>query len=501
MHTSLPSWLALSAAILPTATAFYPYHYDPDSTSASSSRLRRKPDTPSASSITLPLRRVPAGLRSRENIYQIVNSKDPSQENSVAIDQDGSDLSYMVAVTFGDSTEEYHMLLDSAASNTWVMSQDCNAEACKTHATFGEGDSSTLETTTSPFSITYGTGSTAGTLAQDKLHIGTLSPSLTFGLATNVSDEFRAYPMDGILGIGRGSSSSFPSSNDGGAAIMDVLSSSNLIGAKLYGIHLSRATDALFDGELNLGQINTERFDGNINYIPVVDDNDAAEGDESGFWEIPLEDAGVDESSGSGFEARTAIIDTGTSYILMPRPDAEMLHAEITGVQQDGETFFVPCDTQTVLWFAFGGQSYNISTADWVGGPVEARPGLCRSNIVGRRTFGERQWLVGDVFLKNVYAVFDFGEAGEGEGEGARVGFGVQRPEGEGEGEATASSSSSAAAPEKTAAVDALPGGADSTSAAKSQDQDPEGAASSSMSPANILVSILTFCCSVILVV
>lgn len=78
-------------------------------------------------------------------MYNIVNSKDPGQDKSVAIDQDGKDLSYMVAVTFGDSKEEYHMLLDSAASNTWVMGQECKSEACKTHTLFGKGDSSTLK--------------------------------------------------------------------------------------------------------------------------------------------------------------------------------------------------------------------------------------------------------------------------------------------------------------------------------------------------------------------
>jgi hypothetical protein len=78
-------------------------------------------------------------------VYNIIESKTPSQEKSVAIDQDGEDLSYMVAVTFGNSKEEYHMLLDSAASNTWVMGQDCKSEACKTHSLFGKGDSSTLQ--------------------------------------------------------------------------------------------------------------------------------------------------------------------------------------------------------------------------------------------------------------------------------------------------------------------------------------------------------------------
>ncbi|KAJ8106503.1 hypothetical protein OPT61_g9490 [Boeremia exigua] len=146
MYTQLSTWLAVSAALWPTVAAFYPYQYDDGSTTASS-RRRSARVLKSEASITLPLRRVPASLRSRQqNTYNIVDSKDPAQENSVAIDQDGSDLSYMVAVSIGDSKEEYHLLLDSAASNTWVMGQDCKSDACGTHTTFGTGDSSTLKT-------------------------------------------------------------------------------------------------------------------------------------------------------------------------------------------------------------------------------------------------------------------------------------------------------------------------------------------------------------------
>jgi hypothetical protein len=149
MHISLPPWLALSAvSLLPATTAFYPYQYGD---SSPVSNARRTPSLPASNantrSITLPLRRVSSftNLRARQNTYNIVNSKDPKQANSVAIDQDGGDLSYMVAVTIGDSKEEYHLLMDSAASNTWVMGQDCTSAACKTHTTFGKGDSSSLK--------------------------------------------------------------------------------------------------------------------------------------------------------------------------------------------------------------------------------------------------------------------------------------------------------------------------------------------------------------------
>jgi hypothetical protein len=210
--------------------------------------------------------------------------------------------------------------------------------------------------------------------------------------------------MDGILGIGRGTKSA-----DGISApqLLDILSTSRLIPSKLYAIHLSRATDGVADGELNLGAINKDRFTGDINYIPII------ETDTTGFWEIPVSNAGVDGTSLSMTD-RSAIMDTGTSFILMPPADALAIHRKITGFKQDGETFSVPCDTSAIVQFTFNKETYNISTADWRGGKLES--GLCRSNIIGRQTFGEKQWLVGDVFLKNVYSVFDF--------DGARVGFG-----------------------------------------------------------------------------
>jgi len=143
MLYSLPSWLAFSAAFLPTTTAFYPYNLDSSfEKSASHRKVSPLSNDANTRSLTLPIRRVPTR---RQNAYNIVNSVDPKQANSVAIDQDGGDLSYMVAVKIGDSKEEYHLLLDSAVSNTWVMGQDCKSEACGQHNTFGAGDSGTLK--------------------------------------------------------------------------------------------------------------------------------------------------------------------------------------------------------------------------------------------------------------------------------------------------------------------------------------------------------------------
>jgi hypothetical protein len=194
---------------------------------------------------------------------------------------------------------------------------------------------------------------------------------------------------------------------------MDVLKTSNLIGSKLYALHLNRAEDGLNDGEFNLGEPNKERYDGDLNNVPAVEND-------FGLWEIGLDDAGVD-GNGLGISGRTAFIDSGTSFIFVPETDATAIHDLVPGSTKKGnENYVVPCDTDKAIWFSFGGQKYNISAADWVG---EETDGGCSSNIIGRTTFAETQWLVGDAFMKNVYTVFDF--------DNSQVGFGVKSGESE----------------------------------------------------------------------
>lgn len=331
----------------------------------------------------------------------------------------------------------------------------------------GYNHTDTTQTQDTPFSVTYGTGSVSGTLATDTLHIGSLSPTVAFGLATNVSNEFKSYPMDGILGIGRGDVVK------GTAQLMDVLKTSNLINEKLYGIHLSRARDSLNDGELNLGEANTARFAGDLNWLDCIPND-------TGFWEIPVADAAVNGKP-VGLSGKQGIMDTGTSYILMPPADALAIHSQIPGHAQSGETFSVPCDTKTTLQFVFGKQAYNISTADWLGGKLDS--GLCRSNIVGRQTFNASQWLIGDVFLKNVYAVFDF--------DGNRVGLGTPSTgdEKEEEGEEQGSSSSSSSSGSTSTASSPTSTAASRTSAAAGVSQTAALEGSVSTSPSSSAVA------------
>ncbi|KAI9680551.1 MAG: hypothetical protein M1817_003991 [Caeruleum heppii] len=328
----------------------------------------------------------------RENTYKVAPATPPTQPDSVAIDQDGTDFSYFSTVKFGTEGKEIRMLVDTGASNTWVMGSDCKSKACNAHTTFGKDDSTSLKTTNNKFEVTYGSGTVSGFKSTDTVSLAGFTVPLTFGQALEISDEFLAYPMDGLLGLGRTASNKLDA-----PTLMDVLADEKKLKANVLAVNLQRHADGANDGVLSFGAWDDSEFDGDLSWTPSVS--------KDGLWEIPVEDAGVD-GKGVKFNGKSAIIDTGTSFILLPPDDAKKLHAQFSGVKQNGENYELPCSTTVPLQFTFSGVTYDVSPKDYLG--PKTTGDLCESNIIGLQTFGLNQWLLGDTFLKNMYSVYDF---------------------------------------------------------------------------------------------
>ncbi|KAI9930861.1 hypothetical protein ASPWEDRAFT_101582 [Aspergillus wentii DTO 134E9] len=367
--------------------AFFPYSFKPgDSASDSIQDADSKDDADSSGSITLDLRKVRRG-----NNYKVVMADTPSANNSVALNQDGNDYSYFATIKLGSQDQDMWMLLDTGGTNTWVFSSDCTSKACKQHNTFGEKASTTLKMTSNKWNVGYGTGTVSGLLGNDTLSIAGLDVGMTLGLADEASDDFMSYPMDGILGLGRSNNSGY-----GTPSFMDALVEGNLLQSNSIAFSLSRGKDGGKDGEVSLGHVDESKYIGDITYTDTVGD--------SARWTIPLDDAIVNGQA-CNFTGKSAIIDTGTSYALLPPGDAKALHALIPGSTSSGENYVLPCNSTAELRFKFSGVSYSVSPKDYVGSKSGTN---CVSTIIGHQTFGDDEWLLGDVFLKNVYSVFDF---------------------------------------------------------------------------------------------
>lgn len=311
----------------------------------------------------------------------------------MAIDEDGTDFSYFSPVEFGSSGKSMYMLIDTGAANTWVVGSDCTTKACASHNSFGTADSTSLQNTNSKFNLTYGTGTFSGMIVNDTVKMAGISIPLSFGSASTTSDDFSTYPMDGILGLGRSVTNvmNYPT-------VMDAIKNAKVFPTNILGISLERNSDKSTNGEINFGAPDAAKYTGALSFTNLVSG--------AQLWEIPIDDAAVNGVS-CNFSGKSAIVDTGTSFMLLPPLDAASLHAQIPQSVQDGEDFNVPCSSAIPVQVTISSVTYNVSSKDYIGNPVKGGP-LCSSNIIGREIFGTNRWLLGDVFLKNVYTVFDF---------------------------------------------------------------------------------------------
>jgi cathepsin D len=330
----------------------------------------------------------------RDNIYKVVLADKPTSPNTVALHQDGLDYSYFATVNVGTPGQPVWMMLDTGGANTWVFGEDCTAEPCRMHNTFGEDSSSTVKMTKDKFQVGYGSGNVSGVLVTDHLAIAGINVEMTFGLAREATDDFINYPIDGILGLGRSNDTSM-----GRAPFMDLVAEQGDLEKNIVSFHLSRNSDGARDGTVTFGGVDTTKFTGDIAYTDVANS--------SIHWSIPLDEASVNGVN-CGFKDKFAIIDTGTSYSLLPPKDAAAVHALIPGSKQvSDENYILPCDSTADVQFTFSGKSYPMSPKDYIGARLEGGDG-CISTIIAQAVFGDDVWILGDTFLKNVYAVFDF---------------------------------------------------------------------------------------------
>jgi hypothetical protein len=80
--------------------------------------------------------------------------------------------------------------------------------------------------------------------------------------------------------------------------------------------------------------------------------------------------------------------------------DATTLHDAIPGASYNGSgVFHIPCSTNVLMEFVFGGVRYSVSSFDLVNTASEAS-GFCVSNIIGG--IGGSTWIMGSTFLRNV---------------------------------------------------------------------------------------------------
>lgn len=260
----------------------------------------------------------------------------------------------------------------------------------------GSQSSSTFQDTQKSFEVTYGKGAVRGNVITDTILIGGMPlVNHTFGVATEETEDFAASSIvfDGLMGLAKSTLSEQKTLTPS-----ESLAKAGLIKEAIVSYKISRLSDEKNDGEITFGGLDTSKFDSNtlvtLNNVSPV-----------GFWEAAMDSVSMNGKD-LGFKGRTAILDTGTTLLVVPQGDADTIHKNIPGAKDTGNgTFTVPCTTNSSLALTFGQQAFNIDPRDLAFLPLDENnpTGDCVSGISGGNVNGTQTWLSGDVFLKNAY--------------------------------------------------------------------------------------------------
>ncbi|KAJ6515904.1 acid protease [Mycena sanguinolenta] len=317
--------------------------------------------------------------------------------HSSEIDPDGPDTSFVFNVPIGTPSRDFNIILDSGSGDFWVESDTCtsqNGGGCGNHTFLGAATSSSFVNTKQPWSITYGSGAASGDLVTDTIVIGGMMlGNHTFGVATSISESFSGDSIaDGLMGLGKPGLS-----NQKVPTPVQSLVNAGFISAAITSYRLPRTLDNINHGEVTFGGLDDSKFDSStLVTLNATDDY---------FWITQLGGVTVNGATVRLSGARTTLMDTGTTLLVVPATDLDPIHAKIPGaVKKSDGSWSVPCNTTASVALEFGGKSFPISSKDLPFASGGQTTGDCTSGI-GGFSAGDSptQWLVGDTFLKSVY--------------------------------------------------------------------------------------------------
>jgi len=322
---------------------------------------------------------------------------------------------YLAPVSIGTPNQTLNLDFDTGSADLWVWSTELSSSVQSQgtgHAIFDPKKSSTYKAVKgSTWKISYGDSSSAsGDVGTDNVTLGGLTiKNQAVELAKQMSAQFVSGAGDGLLGLAFGTINTVtpkpvatPVENM--ISEKDIPASAELFTAKLGSWRDANEPDK---GEsfYTFGFIDQPTVTASgqeVSYTPV----DSSQG----FWMFSSESATVNGKTVAQ-SGNTAIADTGTTLALVSDDVCTAIYGAIPGStydeQQQGWTYptSTTADSLPVVTFAVGDKQFAVQKEDL--GFADAGNGMVYGGIQSRgsMTFD----ILGDTFLKGIYAIFDQG--------------------------------------------------------------------------------------------
>ncbi|XP_010954683.3 pregnancy-associated glycoprotein-like [Camelus bactrianus] len=307
------------------------------------------------------------------------------------------DLVYIADISIGTPPQNFKVVFDTGSANLWVPSIYCDSKACANHSVFNPPRSTTFSLEGRSFEITYGTGKIAGFLGYDTVRIGNLViGSQAFGMSQKEPGIFLEHAVfDGILGLG------YPAlSIVGTTPVFDNLKKQRLLKEPIFAFYLSTKKE---NGSVVMfGGLDHSYYKGELKWVPVS---------QRLYWQISMDSITMNGKILGCKGGCQAIVDTGTAVLVGPTNVVTNIQKAINARPLTGYEYFIGCDainTLSDIIFTINGVNYPVPAHAYIRQSLE---GCCYSNFEGgsEKLSQSELWILGDVFLRLYFTVFDRG--------------------------------------------------------------------------------------------
>eukprot|EP00747_Dinoflagellata_sp_TGD_P212426 gnl/TRDRNA2_/TRDRNA2_85514_c0_seq1.p1 gnl/TRDRNA2_/TRDRNA2_85514_c0~~gnl/TRDRNA2_/TRDRNA2_85514_c0_seq1.p1 ORF type:complete len:575 (+),score=58.01 gnl/TRDRNA2_/TRDRNA2_85514_c0_seq1:98-1822(+) len=309
-------------------------------------------------------------------------------------------------VTIGGQT--FNVIFDTGSSNLWVPGEECLMQ-CWFKPRFRRLLSKNYQPDPRRFQIMYVSGPVAGWLGRDTVKAGgeevkqqRFATIDTLNLGP-FNLPYALGKFDGILGLAFKSISEFNIPTP-----FESMMSEGLLDESVFAFHLPNEDGA--EGSLMFGGIDHKNYKGALHYVPLRQET---------YWLIHVERVNVGSESVGRSKPIAGIVDSGTSLLIGPTDEVKRI-AQKLGIEKDSDgEYFVDCEKLHKLpdiSFQLGGKIFKLSPEDYTL-PMDDD---CLLAIEGM-DFREPQWILGDVFMRKYYTVFDYGRKRVGFAESVQI--------------------------------------------------------------------------------
>ncbi|OMJ72102.1 hypothetical protein SteCoe_29529 [Stentor coeruleus] len=300
-------------------------------------------------------------------------------------------MQYRGKLGIGSPPQEFEVVFDTGSSWLWVVSSSC--KTChSTDNTFKSSKSPSYVDLNRTVPLAYGMGKVVGQMSTDKVNIGGGKvDSQTFLLVIKDSD-FDNMKADGILGMGIGYSTLSHK------PLVFSMVDQGVIKEPIFSVFLSDDKSDL-ESCVIFGGTDLKKYaakNSDFEYFKIVHD---------GYWSLSL--SSIQVNSKKIIKASyTAVLDTGTSLIIGPSYEVNQVIKLINSDNTCTENTVWTCDCDKIddypnVEFWFGNTKFEISPMNYL---MEYN-GKCQLLIEGSNSMS--MWILGDVFLRRYYTVFD----------------------------------------------------------------------------------------------